>query len=42
MTGNNPKLVLVYVDAHKKIGQILSIYSQGVEQKRNCDVNQGL
>ena len=41
MTGNNPKLVFVYVDAHKKIGQILSIYSQGVERKQNSDINQG-
>ena len=29
MTGNNPKLDLVNVDAHKKIGQFLSICSQG-------------
>ena len=28
MTGNNPKLDLVNVDAHKKIGKILSICSQ--------------
>ena len=27
MTGNNPKLDLVNVDAHKKIGQILTICS---------------
>ena len=33
MMGNNPKLYLVNVDAHKKIGQILSICS---------DINQGL
>ena len=31
MTGNNPKLDLVNVDAHKKIGQILTICSQGIE-----------
>ena len=34
MTGNNPKLDLVNVDAHKNIGQILAIYSQGIEQKQ--------
>ena len=33
MTGNNVKLDLVNVDAHKKIGQILSICSQGIERK---------
>ena len=33
MTGNNPNLYLVNIDAHKKIGQILSICS---------DINQGL
>ena len=41
MTGNNPKLDLVYVDAHKKIGQILSICSQGIKRKQNSDINQG-
>ena len=41
MTGNNPKLDLVNFDAHKKIGQILSICSQGIEQKQNSDINQG-
>ena len=41
MTGNNPKLDLVNVDARKKIGKILSIRSQDIERKRNSDVNQG-
>ena len=41
MMGNNPKLDLVKVDAHKKIGQILTICSQGIEQKQNSDINQG-
>ena len=41
MTGNNPKLVMACVDAHKKIGQILSICSQGIERKQNSDINQG-
>ena len=31
MIGKNPKLDLVNVDAHKKVGQILSICSQGIE-----------
>ena len=41
MTGNNPKQDLVNVDAHKKIGHILSIRSQGIERKQNIDINQG-
>ena len=41
MTGNNPKLALAYVDAHKKIGQILSICSKGIERKQNSDITQG-
>ena len=40
MTGNNPKLDLNNVDVHIKFGQILSIGSQDIEQKRNSDVNQ--
>ena len=39
--GNNPKLDLVNVDTHKKIGQILTICSQGIKQKQNSDINQG-
>ena len=41
MTGNNPKLDLVNVDAHTKFGPILSIHSQYIERKRNSDDNQG-
>ena len=41
ITSNNPKLDLVNVDVHTKFGQILSIRSQDIEQKRNSDVNQG-
>ena len=41
MTGNNPELGLVNVDVHTKFGQILSIGSQDIERKQNCDVNQG-
>ena len=40
MMGNNPKLDLVIINAHKKIGQILSFRSQDIEQKQNSDVNQ--
>ena len=39
MTGNNPKPDLVNVDVHTKFGWILSISSQGIERKRNSDVN---
>ena len=35
--GNNPKLDLVNVDVHTKFGQILSICSQDIEQKRNVN-----
>ena len=42
MMGNNPKLGLVNVDVHTKFGQILSIFSQAIERKRNSNVNQGL
>ena len=41
MRGSNPKLNLVNCDAHEKIGQILTICSQGNEQKQNSDINQG-
>ena len=41
MTGNNPKLDLVNVDAHTKFGRILSIRSEDIERNRNSDVNQG-
>ena len=40
MTGNNPKLDLVNVDVHTKFGQILSICSQEIEQKRNFGNNE--
>ena len=40
ITGNNPKLDFVNFDVHTKFGQILSIRSQDIEQKRNSDVNQ--
>ena len=41
MMGNNPKLDLVNVDVHTKLGRILSIHSQDIKRKRNSDMNQG-
>ena len=41
MTGNNPKLDLVNINAHTEFGQILSISSQDIEHKRKSDINQG-
>ena len=41
MIGNNLKLDLVNFDAHKKIGQILSMCSQDIERKRNSDIDHG-
>ena len=37
MMSNDPKLDLV----HTKLGQILSIHSQDIEQKQNLEVNHG-
>ena len=42
MTGNNPKLDLVNIDAGKNCGKILSIHFQDIVRKQNSDVNQGL
>ena len=33
MTGNNPNLDLVDINAYTKFGRILSIYSKDIEQK---------
>ena len=42
MTGNNPNLDLVNVNAYIKLGEILSIFSQDIDQrKQKSDVNQG-
>ena len=41
MAGNNPKLDLINTDAHKKIGQILSICSQGIVRKQNSESIKG-
>ena len=41
MTGNNTGIGLVNMNAYIKFGEILTICSQDIEQKRNSDVNQG-
>ena len=41
MTGYNPNLDIVNMNANIKLGEIQSICSQDIEQKRNSDVNQG-
>ena len=41
MTWNNPKLHLVNMNVYIKFGEILSICSQDIEQKRYFGVNQG-
>ena len=41
MTGDNPNLDIVNINANRKFGKILSIYSEDIEQKRYSDVNQG-
>ena len=41
MTCNNPNLDLVNMNAYIKFGEILSIYSQAIEWKRNFGINQG-
>ena len=38
---NNPKLDLVNMNAYIKFGEILSVYSQDIERKRNFGVDQG-
>ena len=40
MTGNNPKPPLVNINASIKFGEILSIGSQDIKEKRNSDVNE--
>ena len=39
MTGNNPKIDLVNINAHTKFGQILSMSCQDMEWKRNSEGN---
>ena len=41
MMCNNPKLDLVNMNAYIKFGEILSIYFQDIEWKRNSGINQG-
>ena len=41
MTGNNPNLDLVHINAYTKFSQNFSICSQNIEQKQNSDINQG-
>ena len=41
MTGNNPNLDLVNINAYTKFGEILFTCSPDIEQKQNSDVNQG-
>ena len=41
MTGNNPNIDIVNINAYTKFGEILSFSSQDIELKRNSDINQG-
>ena len=41
MTGNNPKVDLVNINAHTKFSESLSICSQDIERNRNSDISQG-
>ena len=41
MTLYNPNLDLVNANVYTNFGEILSIGSQDIEQKRNSDINQG-
>ena len=41
ITGNNPNLDLVNINAYTKFSQNLSICYKDIERKRNSNVNQG-
>ena len=41
MTGNNPNLDLVNMNAFIKFGEILSISSQNFERIKSSDISQG-
>ena len=41
MTGNDPNLDLVNINAYTKCGEIMSISSSVIERKQNSDKNQG-
>ena len=38
MTGGNANLDLVNINAYRKFGEILTIYSQDIERKQNSDI----
>ena len=40
MTGNNPNLDLLNMNAYIKLGEILTTCSQDIERKQNSDINQ--
>ena len=40
ITGSNPNLVIVNINAYIKFGEILSICSQDIERNQNYGVNQ--
>ena len=42
MTGNNPNLDLVNMNAYIKLDEMLSVCSQDIKLIRNSDINQGL
>ena len=39
ITGNNPNLDVVNINAYIQFGEILYICSQDIERKRNSDIN---
>ena len=41
MMPGNPDLHRININAYTKFGEILSICSKHIEQKRNFDINQG-
>ena len=41
MTANSSKVDLVNIKAYIKFGEIMSVYSQDIERKRNSAANQG-
>ena len=42
MTGNNPNIDLVNINAYTKFSQNLSICSKDIERKQNSEANPGL
>ena len=41
MTGKNPNVDLVNINAYTKFDEILSICSKHIERKQNSDISQG-